>query len=157
VIAIVALAILTSGGVVIYRHTLGTIDRAGGDIFVAGSPLLQRDSWVFQRAKDNSIQTVPFAGWTHPIFASAGGIDQTDLRICLSADDQLSFQYQAAAGHSLAFVRREIRPGSAPAVLNQRDSPMQETAKDLYLAPHTRIVGQTIPYDQRWPAVVISR
>ena len=155
--AVIFLALLTTGGVIGWRRSLGSVDRAGGDVLVSGEGLLQRDSWVYERAKISSAETVPWTGWTHPVFASSTGMIRADMRIHIGANDEMSFVFQANAGHTIAFVRREVQPAAMPAIACTHDSPMQDTAKAAYLGAGMKVVGEVSGMKGRWPGVVISR
>lgn len=153
----IAVPLLATGGIVIWRQSLASVERAGGDILIASNGLVQRDSWVYQRARTDSIQTVPWAGWTRPMFGSNRGVDEAAPRIQVKPDGTLSFSYHAIAGHTMAFVRREIQPGSSPATSPAQDSPMQELAKSVYLKAGYKIAGQVTGSAARWPGVLLSK
>jgi hypothetical protein len=153
----IILCLLTAAAVAGWRHSLGNIDRAGGDILIADHGLLQRDSWVYQRAKSASIETVPWTGNTHPIFASVTAMTQADMRLHITSNNELSFIYHAIPGHTLAFVRSEIQPGPIPATINAHQSPMQEAARAAYLSAGFKVIGETPGMPNRWPGVAISR
>jgi hypothetical protein len=153
--AAIILCLLTTLGIIAWRHSLGSIDRAGGDILIASGALLQRDAFVFERAKESSTQVVPWAGWTHPLFASGNQLNASSMRLNVSATAQLSFSYQASAGHTLAFLRRQVTPSTAPTAISSTLSPMQEAAKSEYLNAGNRITGEVKGSSDRWDAVVI--
>jgi hypothetical protein len=154
---VISILLLSPVGIMWWRASLGSVDRAGGEIVIAGDALLQRDSWVYQRAKTSSTQIVPWTGWTHPLFASVTEMNRSEMRVGVSAGDQLEFVYQAIAGHTLAFVRREIQPGGMPATTAPGGSPMEQAARAAYTSPGMKVAGETAAPNGRWPGVVISQ
>jgi hypothetical protein len=155
--AAIGLSLLAAGGVAGWHHSLSNIDRAGGDIIIADRGLVQRDSWVYQRAKRSSTEAVPWAGSTHPVFASTVGLTLSRMQLHIGADDELTFVYQAIASRTVAFVRTQIEPGAMPATVNSKQSPMQEAARLVYLSPGLRVVGELPGLDGRWSGVVLTR
>jgi hypothetical protein len=152
----IALSIFTTAGIIYWRHSLGSADRAGGDIIIANAGLLQRDAVVYERAKVDSIQTIPWTGWTHPLFASQTGLNRAAMRLHISSNNELAFTYQTTIGHTIAFIRRDVQPGPAPVVTSSHDSPMQEAARAEYLSAGCKIIGEIPGIANRWPGVVIQ-
>jgi hypothetical protein len=154
-----AISILLLSAVAIFwwKASLGSVDRGGGDIVIAGNGLSQRDGWVYQRAKTTSTQIVRWTGWTHPLFASVNEMNRSEMRVSVSPGDQLEFIYQAIAGHTMAFVRREIQPGGMPATVATDGSPMEQAARAAYTARGMKVVGETTAPGGRWPGVVIGQ
>jgi hypothetical protein len=153
----IALSLLTAGAVAGWHHWLGSIDRAGGDIIVANAGLVQRDSWVYQRAKSSSVETVPWAGSTHPVFASAIGLTQSAMHMQITANGAMSFVYLANSGRTMAFVRSDIQPGTAPKTAAAHQSPMEEAARTAYVSPGFGIIGELPGSNGRWPGVLIAK
>jgi hypothetical protein len=155
--ASVALCVVSTAAIIGWRNSLGSVDRAGGDIVISSSGLLQRDAYVYHRATETASQTVQWTGWTHPLLASPSSLRDLDLRLLVSSDNGLSFSCRAIAGRTMAFVRREVQPGLLPALSPGIDSPMIEAVKAAYLVPGDRIVGTISGGQQRWNTVVIER
>jgi hypothetical protein len=154
--SVIGLSLVAAGAVAGWHHSLGNIDRAGGDILVANEGLIQRDSWVYQRAKTSSVETVPWTGSTHPIFASAAGMRQANMRVHIAGNGNMSFVYQATAGHTIAFIRSDIQPGPNPETVGTHESPMEQAARAVYLSPGLRVVGEVPESNGRWPGVLIA-
>jgi hypothetical protein len=154
-IAAIALCLISAGLVIAWRDSLGSTDQAGGDVLVADDHLLQRDSWVYQRAKANKAINVPWTGSTRPIFASSTGLASSNLRLIVSSEDQLGFEYDGIRGHCLAFMRRQVLPQELPALSTGRRSPMQDLARSVYLSPGFKVIGETDADVGRWPGVVV--
>ena len=155
----IALLLLTSIGILLYRRSLGTLTSGGGDVLIPKSGLLQRDAWVYQRARETAQQSVPWTGWTHPIFGSPLGLSRSQMKLVVEKDNTLRFDYLAIAEHTLAFVRREISPGEVPSnppPTMPVHSPMSELARSSYLTQGTQITGETAPAPGRWPSVVVT-
>ncbi len=142
--------------VIAWRHAMGSIDSAGGDIIVASDHLLQRDSWVYQRAKADDTTAVPWAGSTRPMFSSLAGSENSRMFVVAGADSRLRFEYRSTAGHCLAFMRRDVTPDEPPAASLAFRSPMEEAVKDAYLSPSLKALGQTPGLRNRWPGVIIG-
>jgi hypothetical protein len=83
------------------------------------------------------------------------------LRLRIRADGTLQFAYRTAAGATLAFMRRDTTPLTGrlnPAVSGSLGhSPMEVLARELYLGPDGRIIGEAPAGPQRWPSVVLAR
>ena len=156
VFGLIALSLLSAAAVAVWQHALGTVSRAGGDMIVQSPGLIQRDAWVFERARQTGEQTIPWAGWTVPIFGSAVAPVDSGIRIQI-ADGSASFNFQLDRGKTIAFVRREVQPGPVPTLENDRGSPMREAANAVYLGKGDRIRGQTSGSGDRWQGVVIGR
>jgi len=129
----IGLSIFATVGILAWRHALGSVDRVGGDIIAAGDGLNQHDAYVYERAKQDSTQTVPWVGWTHPLFASEVGLSQAAMQLNLTNTGELAFSYRAQAGCTTAFLRRAVIMGPHPIMtaVSSR-SPMQEVAKAEY-------------------------
>jgi hypothetical protein len=153
---VVALCLIAGGLVIIWRRSLGSVDQAGGDVLIAGDHLLQRDSWVYQRAKESGEIQVPWTGSTHPILASLGGLAGSGMQLHASAIGQLRFTYAGSPGHCLAFLRRQLLLEDIPPILPGNRSPMQEAAKAMYLGPGLKVLGETSGEGTRWAGVVVG-
>jgi hypothetical protein len=156
--ASVLIILFTTFGIILWRRSLSTMTSAGGDILVAKAGLVQRDAWVYQRARETARHTVPWGGWMHPIFGSRAGITGSEMTLAVARDDSLQFNYTATGGHTMAFVRREVTAGeiSMAHLVTPVGSPMSDAARSVYLTTGTRIAGETDGGPARWPSVVVS-
>jgi hypothetical protein len=153
---IILLAVISSGTVAWWRTLLGPVNQAGGDVIVAANGLLQRDTWLYERARSDSPRDIAWSGWTHPVFASSEQIEKTGMQVRVSSDGKLSFTYRARRDETVAFIHREVGPETAPAATPSRSSPMQNLAREVYQSATDRILGETHPPPGRWPSVVIE-
>jgi hypothetical protein len=161
------LALSTALGVAMWRKSLSVISLTGGDVLIDHGGLIQRDEWVYERAAENTLADIPWSGSTHPIFPSDASLNQ--LRVSLSAEGKLSYQWTASAGHTLAFVRREVSPGKmnqsmlltaqAPQSPAQSpaQSPMLDAVRSGYLTAGDQILGDISPSPGRWATVAIKQ
>lgn len=152
----IGVCVFAAVGIVCWREALGSVVRGGGDIFVGRDGMLQRDQYVYERAREDSNQIVPWAGSTHPLFGSRQGMIESGMRLNVSAGGKLSFGYHAFAGHTMAFLRRSVEPGALQALASTDASPMRELVKDQYLDGGNRIGGETSQSGERWGGVVIE-
>ena len=156
--ALTGLVIVTTGGLLRWRATLGTLDRAGGDLFIVDPHgFAQRDILLYQHARDDSDITLPWAGDTTPIFDSALAMDRADLRLHVDGDGSLRFTVSLARNHTSAWRRRVIARTlpSAPDPA-QHDSPLRLLARADYLAPGLHIAGELPAAPGRWNGVLVS-
>jgi hypothetical protein len=154
---LIALSLLSAGAIAVWQRSLGTVSRAGGDVIVRSQGLVQRDAWVFERARLRGERVVPWTGWTVPIFGSTRSVEQTAMRIEIAADGSASFDFELDRGKTIAFVRRNVLPGSPPPIVSVDNSPMRESARAIYLGKGDRILGETTGAGDRWPGVEIGR
>jgi hypothetical protein len=149
-----AVPLAVAGGVVVWRSTLDPVAYGVGDVTVIGHGWCQRDRWVYERARWDTDVNVPWKGWTHPVFASdeatAGG------RMTVGAEGSLAFSLRLSAGATVAFVRRDVTTGDAPAITGGDASAMRGVAP-LYLSRGDRTTGETAAPPGRWPGIVIVR
>jgi hypothetical protein len=160
VIALTIVIIAATGAIAAWRRQLGNVMQAGGDVVVVDPPWVQRDSWLYERARqDAPRQVVRWAGVTHPVFASAQAMADAGLRLMVdTASGETKFEHAASRGQVTAFVRRTVHPGQGPSIGSDRSSPMWELAKDVYAAPGSKIRGEEASTQLgRWPAVVIDQ
>jgi hypothetical protein len=148
-------------GVVLWRRQLGTTVAGGGDVVVVSEQRwVQRDSWLYERARLDSLNIIRWAGSTRPVFASTDALAAADLHLhANTATGEASFEYAAKRGQTIAFMRRTVGPGPAPAIgAATKSSPMWEVAKDAYAAHGQSMQGEAAPTQPgRWPAVVIEQ
>ena len=153
----VVLCVAVAGGVALWRATLDVVARGGGDVTVAGRGWVQRDAWVYERARAAADVTVPWAGWTHPVFADveAVAVDRPRLTVGRRRADGVR---AVPAGR----VGRGIRPGatSGPGRCRPptggRGAAMRDAAP-LYLSTGDRVIGETASTPSRWPGVLVGR
>ena len=155
-VAAVLVPLVTAAGVLAWRATLDPVAHAGGDVTVATPRLVQRDRWAYDRARSATTATVPWAGWTHPAFASPAAA--AAARLTVSADGRLAFRLPLAAVAAAAFVRRDVTPAGNPVPTTAtHGAAMRTVASAVYLSFGDRIVGETAPPPGRWPGVLIAR
>jgi hypothetical protein len=152
VLLAVAVPLAAAGGVILWRSMLDRVARGGGDVTVTGDGWSQRDAWVYDRARSPADVDVPWAGWTHPMFASTSN----GARVTVSADGRLAFHVHLGRGAAMAFLRREVRPGTAQGVTGGRGAAMRSLAP-MYLSTGDRVAGETAAAAGRWPGVEIVR
>jgi len=158
VIGIVVWSLVSSGAVMVWLRSLGAVSIAGGDVVVAGNELVQRDAWVYERARTSAQPTVVWAGWTRPVFASEQQLEPANLRVNVDAAGHTSFQYAAERGQTVAFVHRQVGPSYRLPARADRSSPMTELARQLYLVPGASLVGQELSAGGgRWPGSIVMR
>jgi hypothetical protein len=155
VAVIVLVSLICAAGTIYWRNNLGIVDQAGGDVVVADS-LLQRDSWLYERGRASGIRRVDWNGSTHPVFASNAQLQSLGMRLVISATGNLAFEYNAIPGETVAFVRRDVRPGTAPELTDTHASPMRDLARDGYLTTGYEIAGEQSAAG-RWDTVVIEK
>jgi hypothetical protein len=151
----IGLLLAASGGVAYWRHTLGAVDHAGGDVIINKGSMTQLDQYVYERAREDNAQLIPWAGCTHPLFNTPSAVERSQMVLHQSDSGELAFSYQAKAGHTLAFLRREVRPGVVLPMDLSNNSPMQEVARSEYRDAEHRIVGQIKGSGDRWAGVVM--
>ena len=154
VLGAVTLSLAAAGGVAVWRATLDPVARGGGDVTVAGGRWSQRDAWVYNRARSSTDVSVPWAGWTHPIFASTAAAE--GARVTVAPDGRLGFALHLSSGAATAFVRRDVAPGSPPDITGGSGGAMRGLAP-LYLSTGDRVAGETAAAAGRWPGVAIRR
>jgi hypothetical protein len=157
VMGLIGLAIGCSAGIAMWQRSLGSVDRGGGDVIVSTGSIIQRDQWEFYRARQSTGQSIAWAGWTHPFFSSPSAMAGMGMKISIGVDSNPRFDFHLRQGTTIAFVRREVRPGSAPPIISNRISPMRESARQVYMSTGDRILGETAGDDHRWGGVVITR
>jgi hypothetical protein len=157
VIGIVVLSIVSSGAVAAWRRSLGIVSTAGGDVIVVlRDRLVQRDAWVYERARADGLRIVPWDGWTRPVLASDGQLASIDLRMNVTPDE-ISFQYSAHRGQTVAFVHRQVVPRYDVQWRQVHETPMRDLATLSYLASGRTVLGETRPASPaRWPGVVLA-
>jgi hypothetical protein len=162
--AVAALCIAATAGAAVYRRSLGPVYTAGGDILVADAAeqLAQRDAWLYQRSHASGQDCiVPFTGPTHPLLTDPAQASAATLRLHVTSDGHLQFVYRTTAAGTLAFMRRDTTPLAShlretpPRTL--ADSPMAELARQVYLTPGVRVIGEAPGPAQRWPSIVLGR
>lgn len=156
VAGVVLLAVIFSGAVAWWRKFLGPVSQTGGDVIVAADGLLQRDRWLYERARLNGLRDIAWSGWTHPIFASFEQLEKTGMQVRVSSEGSLSFAYRAYRGETVAFIHRSVQPGSAPAATSSRSSPMRNMAREVYQSDLNHIVGEEAAPPGRWSGVVME-
>ncbi len=154
--ALITIIATSTVAVALWRQTLPTTIHGTGKILITGGPLVQRDTWLYERARETGPQSLPWDGCTHPIFVSPDQIDPSRLRIQIAASGALSFEYLARKNETLAFLHRDTQAAPAPTATPTRNSPLQELAKDAYLTGAEKIIGETTEMPNQWPTVVIE-
>jgi len=157
----VGLAVVSSVGIALWRRALGPVDVAGGDVVVVGDEgLVQRDAWVYERAREDATRHVAWGGWTQPVFASEAQAEGARLRVVIDVAGRTAFEYAARRGETVAFVHREVRDvrrGSLQVVLASNGSPMRDLAAAVYVSPTQSIRGEEKAVVGRWSGVVVGR
>jgi hypothetical protein len=156
VVAIVLLAAATTAAVAMGQRSIGAAVQSGGDIVIEQNNLVQRDIWLFQRARQSGRFAVTWEGSTHPIAASLEQLRQATLEVVLNTQGSLRFSWHSDRGDTMAFLRREITPGNIGPASSEFTSPMEELARTDYLSPQTGIRGQQPAEPGRWASVVIG-
>ncbi len=155
--ALAVIVVSTIVSAAAWQRSFGSTEQAGGDVIVSGNGLVQKDAWVFERARATGRAVVPWAGWLHPIFSSRSALAGCDMTLNVSENGSASFELSLVKDQTIAFVRREVRPDSLPAISNPCGTPMRESARTIYLGHGDRIEGETPAAEGRWPAAVIRR
>jgi hypothetical protein len=153
----IAILLLATGGTAWWRRGLDVVATGGGDVLVVDGPLVQRDIWEFQRGLDSGEVTVPFHGWTHPVFSGAAAMTAANLRLTVTPS-VIAFHASARPQGLLAFVHREVSPGALPPVVpDTTSSPMQDIAKAMYAPFGSRLAGDGPTAPGRWATAVVVR
>jgi hypothetical protein len=155
-IAAVLIPVAATIGIGVWRGSLGTVNRAGGDIIVSLGGLTQRDAWVYERSREPADRWVNWSGWTHPYFASDGSIGASHMTLVVTSQGQLRYSYGAAADQTMAFLRREVLPGQSLIGAMPFESPMLDLVKAGYLQHGDKVRGTLPGQPGRWPSVVIT-
>jgi hypothetical protein len=156
VVAIILLSLISTAGAILWRHNMGIVDQTGGDIVVASDSLVQRDSWLYERARREGIRRVDWNGSAHPILASISQLQTMQMRIVVTAAGSLAFEYHAKPGETVSFVQRDVRPGAVSDATPSHNSPLRELARDRYLTTGYRIAGEQSVADGSWNTVIIE-
>jgi hypothetical protein len=158
VAAIILLSLIWTAGAIYWRHNLGIVNQAGGDIVIVSDSLVQQDSWLYERACARGIRRVDWNGSTHPVFASSAQLQSLGMKLVAGGTGNLAFEYYAIPGETVAFERRDVQPGTAPELTDTRNSPMRDLAKDDYLTKGFQIAGeQRAAAAGRWDSVIIEK
>ncbi len=151
--AAVGLCVAAAAGITLWRRSLGTVAVAGGDVTAAADGLVQRDAWVYERARSpGTPATVPWGGWAHPAFESSSDLARAAPRVIVAADGKPSFAVTLGV---VAFVHRDVGPGTNAAG-DGTASPMRDVARDLYLRVGDRLGGDVRPTAGRWAGVTVE-
>ena len=153
--AAIAFPLLSGVAVLVWRSRLDPVARVRGDVTVTSPAWSQHDAWVYGRARSAAVATVPWAGWTHPAFASAGAAARA--RLTVSPDGSTAFRVPLAAGAAVAFVRREVGPAGVPPAITGGHGAAMRTVASLYLGRGDRVAGETPAPPGGWPGVAITR
>lgn len=133
VLAIVLLSFVTCLAAVAWRGARGTVHIAGGDVVVNVDALVQRDTWVYERARANGVRRVRWDGLTRPVFASGTQLAEASLRLVVEDDGTLSFEYHARRGQTVAFMHRQVRPkAEAEQPARHATLPMNDLVNAMY-------------------------
>jgi hypothetical protein len=158
VVAVIILSVGATAGVAAWRRALGPVDVGSGDVFVIGEKLMQRDTWVYERAREDEGQrVVPWEGLTHPMFASLSQLERAGMRVTVNvADRKTAFSYNAHRGQTIAFMRRRMQE-QYHLYLGAASSPLEPLAKQLYLSPGLSILGFEPETSGNWPTAVVGK
>ncbi len=153
---VVALAAICTVAIAIWQRSTNSTSRIGGDVVIRIDGCLQRDRWLYQRARRDGRFFTPWDGWTHPIFNSSRQQRAANLELDVNADGRLQFAWDAAAGQTIAFVHRTVTAGIPGPVNRSFGSPMEDLVKAVYLTPGLRVLGEQPPEPGRWASVVVA-
>ena len=118
--------------------------------------LLQQDTWLYEKARENGRRTVDWEGSTHPFFASLQQLDETQMQLHVSNNERLSFQYSAHRSQCIAFLQRSVHPGTPPIFTSSRNSSLEELARQNYESSNAKVVGEIPTSQGHWANVVIT-
>jgi hypothetical protein len=153
---VVVILLLATGSIVIWRQTLDVAATGGGDVLVVDGPLVQHDTWVFQRGLDTGDVAAPFTGWTHPVFSSTSAMNNAGLRMTVTPTTT-AFTATTGPDRLLAFVHRDVLPEPPPATTAATPSVMQDIAKAVYAGPGFKLSGDGPTAAGRWNTAVVGR
>lgn len=159
VVAIVLLAVLGSLGVVAWRSRLGRVDVGGGDVVVISDDgFVQRDTWLYERAREDGPRRMVWNGWTRPVFASQGQLERAALRVVIDKSGRTVFEYQARRGQTIAFLHCSVQPArGAMTVTSGGRTPMRDLATALYVSPERSVIAVEAPVlPERWAGAVVG-
>jgi hypothetical protein len=91
VLAIVFLALISTGATLWWKSHLGIVDEGGGDIVVVSDALVQQDSWLYERARAEGVRRIHWNGSTHPIVASVMQGQRIQMCIVVNEAGDLAF------------------------------------------------------------------
>jgi hypothetical protein len=156
VVGMILLAIVSTGAIAAWRRSLGIVSAAGGDVIVLHAPFVQRDAWVYERARGDGQRDVSFDGWVRPVLVSGGQLASIGLRLNATAGGMV-YQYSARRGQTVAFVHREVVPSYDVQRREGHQSPMWDLATGSYLASGRSVLGESPPSSPaRWAGVVVA-
>jgi hypothetical protein len=153
---VVAILLLATGSIVIWRRTLDVAATDGGDVLVVDGPLVQHDSWLFQRGLDTGDVAAPFTGWTHPVFSSTSAMRTTGLRMTVTPT-ATAFTASTSSDRLLAFVHRDVLPEPPPVATAATPSVMQDIAKAVYAGPGCKLSGDGPTAPGRWNTAIVTQ
>lgn len=160
--AIVALVVVTSLGIALWRRAIPRIGHSTGTVFVEhGADMLQRDRWSFVAARDSVRVDMPLLDTLRPMLLGAAHAQAIDLTLhVVNGPGAPVFRVRMNQGMSISFMSRTVRTdGVAPATIDgQVTSPLLPLVWAMYTPSGVRFVGQTAPRQwDDWPGVVLRR
>jgi hypothetical protein len=156
IVGLIVIAVTASGATMFWQRSLGIIAQVRGDVIIKGDGLIQRDTWVYERARLDGARTIAWRGYAHPVFASAAQIDQLQMEVHVNDYGVFSFSYQARRGQTIAFAQRTVMPILPVSIDSNGTSPMRDLVRAIYQTPAEHIVGESPATTGRWPGVVLE-
>jgi hypothetical protein len=155
IVAMLAMAMICTAAIESWRRDQPTLWSASGDIVVDSGDLRQIDAWRYFLSPHGGAGQ--FASDTLPIVLDSHHAAQIDLRLQCNADGADAWEFTLPADGQLAFLTRTISAGKISGDISATSrSPLYELARQDYLDANARIVGEIVPADNSWPAVVIG-
>jgi hypothetical protein len=164
ILVTLAMSLVSCAGIEIWRRQLPAIRTASGQIVITDEQgLEQRDRWDYLTAPGGASGLSDGSRMQFPALRDGSQAKEVSLRLICSADGADRWSYRIPPRETLAFVLRTVvLPDGIPLGLSTSTrSPLQELARQAYLRPGARIIGELEwgsrdPMRDHWPHVVIQ-
>jgi hypothetical protein len=133
--------------------------EVSGEVVLTGGSL-QTDRWVYQKAVRATEAEYLCDRSTRPMLISGDQAREIGLVLECNADGSpRKFSATLARDRTIAYLLREvISSWSGMAIAKRSESPLQTLARDFYVRPGIRIIGETFETRPlQWSGVVLER
>jgi hypothetical protein len=162
-LALISIVALSVAGSTAWSRAQPVVRKADSAVITVNGPLMQYDNWEFQTAPIDLDASPNWFGNTRPMLITPQEVKRQHLLLHCDINGQVRrLTARLAAGQTLVTMSKNVEPrgGEIPVELST-DSPMWGLARQSYVTPAVRVLGQAMHQDdidhQLWPGIVLER
>ncbi len=138
-----------------WRQNQPDLREVGGTITFSTATFQQRDRWRYVQSPHDSFGE---SALDRPMLVDSVFADEIQLSLYCRADGGNVWRYVLPHNTVLGLMDRVITPAKElPPMIDSSVSPLSDLARQIYLKPSTRLLGQTASAPNQWPGVVVGQ